>query len=85
MSIEQAQAQAIAHDLRSGMDGFFAADAAGKAQIVKELLDTEIGNEPHAAIRAIPGIPFLSADILEGISDSVLDQVALVIVKKLGG
>ncbi len=83
--ITDEQAGQIANDLKEGLDGFFAADGEGKAKIVKKYLDEQIGAEPHASIKSVPGMPLLSGQMLESISDIMLDAVANVIAKKLGG
>jgi len=76
------EAKQIAIKLDDGIDGLAAAAREDKVKIIKHYFDAQIGSEPGAQIKSIPGVPMLSGMILEQISDVILGSIATLIVDK---
>lgn len=76
------EAKAVAIKMDESLDAFFAANKEDKVKILKHYLDAQIGSEAQAEIKSVPGMPFLSGAILEGMSDAMLDTVSAFVVKK---
>lgn len=82
MPLTDDQAKEIAIALDNNIDKFSASSREDKVLIVKHYLDAQIGSEPGAEIKSIPGVPMLSGELLEKISDIVLGAAASIIVDK---
>jgi hypothetical protein len=75
----------VALALEMGTEGLFGAPREEKVKIIKEWLDLNIGTEPTSEIKEIPGIPMLTGEILEQVSDVFIGAIAELIAKKLAG
>jgi len=68
-----------------GVKSLAALPHADKVKVIRDALDQEIGNEVTAEIKSvkIPGTGMsLSGDMLEKVSDMILDAIATMIVNK---
>lgn len=81
--LTEVEAQTIAKALDKHGDAFSKANRRSKILVLKYYLDEQIGSEPHAEIKSIPGVPSLSGAVLESISDIMLEAIATLVVDKL--
>jgi len=57
-----------------------AGDNAYKARVVAQVLDNLIGNDPHAVVASIKGLP---AEMVELMSDALIDAIEKGVLAKL--
>jgi hypothetical protein len=77
--LSPAEHDQMATDLAEGIDVFqtlFRVSNEDRIQVIKKLLDREIGTDPSADFKTIPG---LTPELTETITDPLLDVMANVI------
>ena len=68
--------------LLDGTFEFIENDTPYKAKVAAQLVDQLIGNDPHALVRSIAGIP---EDLVEVISDGIVNALEQAVLVRLGG